>query len=308
MFELRNLKKIILITMILAFVFSLTACGGDTDTSNTSNEGTVVVGGKEFTEQDIMVHLVSELIEANTNLKVERKPFLGGTNIVFTAMKTGDLDISVDYTGTGLVSILGEEVVNDADEAYRIVKEKYNEQFDITWLEPLGFNNTYAIVMKEEVANELGIEKISDLKEYAADFSFAATQEFIERDDGYSGMKEVYGFEFKDARGMDPGLLYTAIDEGQVDVSVAFATDGRIPAFNLMILEDDKNYFPPYDAAVLIRNDTLEKYPELEEVLNSLAGLLTDEEMAKLNAQVDIEGKDSRQVAKDWLIEKGLID
>jgi osmoprotectant transport system substrate-binding protein len=305
MHMLKKFNKILLILMVLAFAFTLTACGGNKDTSS---EGTVTVGGKEFTEQDIMVHLVSELIEAKTELTVNRKPFLGGTNIVFTALKSGDLDISVDYTGTGLVSILGEKVVNDADEAYRIVKEKYNEKYNITWLEPLGFNNTYAIVMKEEVANELGIEKISDLKEYASDFSFAATQEFMEREDGYSGMKEVYGFEFKDAKGMDPGLLYTAIDEGQVDVSVAFATDGRIPAFNLKILEDDKNYFPPYDAAILIRNDTLEKYPELEDVLNSLAGLLTDEEMAKLNAQVDIEGKDSKQVAKDWLKEKGLID
>ena len=130
----------------------------------------------------------------------------------------------------------------------------------------------------------------------------------MERDDGYSGMKEAYGFEFKEAKEMDPGLLYTAINEKQVDVSVAFATDGRIPAFNLKILEDDKNYFPPYDAAILIRNDTLEKYPELEEILNSLAGLLTDEEMAKLNAKVDIEQQDSKEVARDWLVENGLID
>lgn len=303
--KLVKIKKFLLISIAFIFLISVTACGSNTANSE---EKTIAVGGKEFTEQDILVHLVSELIEAKTDLTVNRKPFLGGTNIVFAALKSGDLDISIDYTGTGLVSILDEEVVNNADEAYRIVKERYNKEFGITWLEPLGFNNTYAIVIREDMAEELSIEKISDLEEYAAEFSFAATQEFMERDDGYSGMKEAYGFEFKEAKEMDPGLLYTAINEKQVDVSVAFATDGRIPAFNLKILEDDKNYFPPYDAAILIRNDTLEKYPELEEVLNSLAGLLTDEEMAKLNAKVDIEQQDSKEVARDWLVENGLID
>ena len=120
-------------------------------------------------------------------------------------------------------------------------------------------------------------------------------------------MREVYGVEFKEAKGMDPGLAYTAIKEEQVEANVAFATDGRIPAFNLKILEDDKGYFPPYDAAILVRNETLEKYPELEDVLNSIAGTITDEEMAKLNAEVDLEERDPRQVAKDWLTDKGII-
>lgn len=292
-------KKSIFIALILVLVVSLAACGGS------SNK--VVIGGKDFTEQDILVHLVAELIEAKTDLQVERKPFLGGSSVVTTSLQSGDLDIMVDYTGTGLVSVLKEDVVTDADEAYRIVKEGYDEKFSIKWLKPLGFNNTFAITMREEMANEMGIETISDLEDHAKNLSFASTQEFLERDDGYDAMKEVYGVEFKDVKGMDPGLAYTAIKEEQVDVSVSFATDGRIPAFNLKILEDDKNFFPPYDAAVLIRNDTLEKHPELEEILNSISGILTDGEMASLNAKVDLEQKDPKQVARDWLVEKGII-
>lgn len=294
-----NKKGLIFIAVMLMLVISLTACGGSADK--------VVVGGKDFTEQDILVHIVSELIEAKTDIEVERKPFLGGSSVVATSQQSGEVDIMVDYTGTGLVSVLKEDVVNDSDEAYRIVKERYDDEFGIKWLEQLGFNNTFAITMREDMAAEMGIETISDLKEHADSFSFASTQEFLEREDGYDAMKELYGFEFKEVKAMDPGLAYTAIKEEQVEVNVAFATDGRIPAFNLRILEDDKNLFPPYDAAILIRNDALEEHPELEEVLNSIAGILTDEEMASLNAKVDLEQQDPKKVAKDWLMEKGVI-
>jgi glycine betaine/choline ABC-type transport system substrate-binding protein len=279
---------------------SFVGCGNKT-------EKTVVVGGKNFTEQDILVQLVSELIEANTDIKVTRKAYLGGSSIVAKSIETGDIDIYVEYTGTALMSVLNEEKMNDPDKVYELVKKRYNEEKNIKWLKPLGFNNTFAITMKESKADDLGIKTLTDLGTQSKDLIFASTQEFLERNDGYDFFKEVYNIDFKEVKGMDPGLCYTAVTEDQVDINVSFATDGRIPAFVLKVLKDDKNFFPPYYAAPLIRMDALEKYPELEDLLNSLAGKLTDDEMANLNAQVDIEKKDSKSVAKDWLKEKGLI-
>lgn len=295
-------KKTILASLLFAITIFITACSG-------SDSEKITVGGKNYTEQDIMVHLVSELIESETDLEVERKPFLGGTNVVFNALEAGDVDLSVEYTGTAYASILDESGLKDKDEIYERVKSEYSDQFGIEWLEPLGFNNTYALAMKEDEAEELGIEKVSDLEEYAKDFDLASDQEFLERDDdGLEPMLETYGLEFNDEIGMDAGLLYGAIDEGEVDVIVAFATDGRVSEFDLRILEDDQNFFPPYDAAVNAREEILEEHPELKDLLNELAGEFTDEKMAKLNAKVDIDGKDSEKAAEEWLIDQGLID
>lgn len=296
------MKKVLLLLMSLIMVVSLVGCGGSTA------EKTVVVGGKDFTEQDVLVQLVSELIEANTDIKVDRKAYLGGSSVVAESIETGDIDLYVEYTGTGLMSVLGEDKMNDPDEVYDLVKKRYEEEKEIKWLKPLGFNNTFAITMKEAKANEMGIKTLTDLGKQSNKLLFASTQEFLERPDGYEQFKEVYNVDFKDVKAMDPGLCYTAVKEDKVDVNVSFATDGRIPAFELKVLEDDKNFFPPYYAAPIVRMDTLEKYPELEEVLNSLAGKLNDSEMAKLNAQVDLEKKDSISVAKDWLKENGLIE
>ena len=298
------MKKTALAACTMLVATSLAACGGGDDSSAKK----VVVGGKDFTEQDILVHLVSEVIEAKTDIEVERKPYLGGSSVVATALESGDIDIAVEYTGTGLMSVLKKEAMTDPDEVFNTVKTEYEKQFGIKWLDPLGFNNTYALTVRKEMAEKMGIKSISDLSDYAKDLKFAATQEFLERSDGYDAMKPFYGVEFKDVKGMDPGLSYTALKEGQVDVSVSFATDGRIPAFGLVVLEDDKNFFPPYDASVLVRDDTIEKYPELEEALQSLSGKISDEEMAKMNAQVDIDQKDSKAVAKQWLVDNGIIE
>lgn len=269
----------------------------------------MIVGGKDYTEQDIMVHLLSELIESETDLEVERKPFLGGTHVVFNALKSGDIDFSVEYTGTAYASILDETELEDEEEVYNEVKKQYSEQFGIEWLEPLGHNNTNAMAMKEERVEELELEKISDLTAYAEDLVLASGQEFYERtNDGLEPLLEVYDLQFNDILGMDPGLLFQAIDEDEVDLIIAFATDQRVPAFDLRILEDDEDFFPRYDAAVNAREESLEKYPKLRELLNQLAGKFTDEEIAKLNAKVDIESQSSKKVAKEWLFDQGLID
>lgn len=296
------MKKLSILLIILTLLMSLAGCG------KTTTAKKVIVGGKDFTEQDILVQLVSEVIENKTDIEVERKAYLGGSSIVAKSIETGDLDMYVEYTGTALISVLGEEVINDPDEVYNLVKKRYSDEKQIEWLKPLGFNNTFAITMKKSKAEELGIKTLSDLAEHAPKLVLASTQEFLERDDGYDSMQEFYGIKFKEAKGMDPGLCYAAVRDDKADVNVSFATDGRIPAFELVILQDDKSFFPPYYASPIIRQDTLEKYPELEGVLNELSGKLTDGEMAKLNAGVDIEHKDPKIVAKEWLKANGLID
>jgi Periplasmic glycine betaine/choline-binding (lipo)protein of an ABC-type transport system (osmoprotectant binding protein) len=294
-------KKILLGLAMAATALLLAGCGG------ASSDKKVTVGGKNYTEQDVLVEIVKQTIEGNSDIKVTAKPFLGGTNVVATAMDRGDLDIYVEYTGTSLLHILKLPLESDSEKAYEIVKKAYGEQKKITWLKPLGFNNTYTLSMRREHAESLGVEKISDLVPLAPTLTFACEAEFMERPDGYPGLKATYNLEFDKVSSMDVGLMYGAVRDGQVDVIDAFATDGRIPAFDLKVLEDDKNFFPPYDAAPIIRQDTLAKYPELEERLNRLAGKLNDEEMAKLNAQVDLEKKVPRDVVAQWLKAQGIV-
>lgn len=298
----KNSKKFLLGGAAIVLALSFAACSGG------SKEGTIVVGGKDYTEQDIMVHLVSEVIEDKTDYKTDRKPYLGGTSVVVSSIKSGDVDIMVDYTGTGLIDVLKRDPMTDPDEVLKVVQEGYDEEYDIKWFDPLGFNNTYAITMRREMAEDMGIEKLSDLPEYASDFTFAAVQEFLEREDGYDGMAETYGFEFGDVKAMDPGLSYTALKDEQADISVSFGTDGRIPAFDFKIIEDDKNFFPPYNASIVARKDTLENNPGLEEALKTLEGKISDEEMAKMNSRVDIDKDNPKNVAREWLIENNLIE
>jgi osmoprotectant transport system permease protein len=304
-----NLKKGLNLLLVLLLSLSLAACGGANEGGEAGGEkATITISGKNFTEQDILAHMMASLIEAKTDIEVIRKPFLGGTQVVHSALINGDVDLYAEYTGTGWTATLKQETINQPQETYDKVKAAYEEQFNVTWLQPFGFNNTYTLAMREDHAKELGIETYSDLAKQSPNLVLGSTQEFLERPDGYKGLQEVYGMDFKDTKGMDPGLTYSAVKEGAVDVNDAFATDGRIPAFNLKVLKDDKQFFPPYYAAPVIRMDTLEAHPELEEVLNLLAGKLNDESMAQLNAQVDIDGKKAQTVAENWLKEQGLID
>ncbi|NLC65697.1 MAG: glycine/betaine ABC transporter substrate-binding protein [Clostridium sp.] len=299
---LKNSKKFILGGVAMVLALSFAACSGG------SKEGTIVVGGKDYTEQDVLVHLVSEIIEDKTDYDTDRKPYLGGTSVVVSSIKSGDVDVMVDYTGTGLIDVLKRDPMKNPDEVLEVVQEGYDKEYDIKWFDPIGFNNTYAITMRREMAEDMGIEKLSDLPEYASDFTFAAVQEFLEREDGYDGMSETYGFEFGDVKAMDPGLSYTALKDEQADISVSFGTDGRVPAFDFKIIEDDKNFFPPYNASVVARNDTLENNPGLEEALETLKGAISDEEMAKMNSRVDIDKDNPKDVAREWLIENNLIE
>ena len=282
---------------------------------------TIVVGSKDFTEQIIVSEMVAQLLE-DAGYPVERQLNLGGTVVAHEALVNGDIDVYVEYTGTGLLAILGLELPAAAatpeaggatpdaagvDPVYEIVSAEYQEQFNLTWLEPWGFNNTYALALRGDQATELGVVTITDLLEHDQDLVFGGTQEFLVREDGLLGLEEVYGVEFEDAVGFDPGLVYGAIESGDVDVISAFATDGRIPSLGLTLLEDDLGFFPPYFAAPVVSQEILDQSPEVAAVLNQLGGMIDDQTMADLNFQVDDGGMEAADVARTFLVEQGLI-
>ncbi len=267
---------------------------------------TIIVGSKGFTEQTILGNMIALLMETN-GFKVDRKIGLGGTVICHEAIVRGDINVYVEYTGTGLTAILKKPVMKDPEEVYQVVKKDYEDKFKLTWLKPWGFNNTYCIVMRRDDAERLKVKKISDLKPIAKDLVFGATIEFLARPDGVPGLVKQYDLKFKEQKGMDPGLVYKAIAEKQVDVISGFATDGRIPAFNLVVLEDDLKFFPPYYAAPVVRMDLLAKAPQVATILNRLAGMISDTTMATLNYTVDGKKVEAETVARDYLKNQGLI-
>ncbi|MFY0543586.1 glycine betaine ABC transporter substrate-binding protein [Brevibacillus sp. H7] len=297
------LQKIGVGVLALA-VAGLAGCSALTGTT-ASDKVTVV--GKDFSEQDVLANLVGVLIEKSTDLKVEIKSFLGGTDVCFNAVKNGSADMYVEYTGTGLVNIMGQEAISDPQQVYDLVKTEFSKKYQLEWLEPIGFNNTYALAVSQETAQKYNLKTISDLKQHAGKLTFGTEQEFLERSDGLKGLEKTYGLSFQDEKAMNPGLKYKALSEGEVDLIDAFSTDGQLVKHNLVLLEDDKQFFPPYFAAPLVRSETLEKHPELREVLGKLAGKIDDKQMAQLNAQVDVDKKKAKDVAEAWLKEQGLI-
>lgn len=261
----------------------------------------VRVGSKNFTEQDILGELVAQLIERHTDLKVERRFGLGGTGVCHAALVSGELDVYVEYTGTALLDVLNYQLRADPDEVFRIVAKAYRQRFDLEWLPPIGFNNTYAITVRAEEADENRWRTISDLSSVAGQLSAGFTAEFMERPDGYPGLQRAYGFGFGQTADLDPGLMYKALADGQVDVICAFATDGRIAAYNLRVLRDDKAFFPPYDAAPVVRGELLREHPELRAALIALAGTINDSAMRRLNYAVDELKRRPATVAREWL-------
>lgn len=296
-------NKIKITTIFLIIIILLTNAAGCTGSNEENLE--IRVGGKNFTEQYIMAEMFSILIEENTDLNTTLQTNLAST-VLFEAIKADEVDLYLEYTGTGLIN-LGMEPLTDPDEVYEIVKTEYDKQFNIKWMEPYGFNNTYAMMVTRETANKYGLETVSDLAEVAHEMTLGGSYVFTERADGYPGLSKHYDFEFDVVIGLDPSLMYQALIEGSVDVISGFATDGRIVAFDLVSLIDDKQFFPPYDATVIVRGEVLEKHPELEEILNRLANRIDDNKMAELNAAVDLDKREPADVAREFLEKEGLI-
>jgi osmoprotectant transport system permease protein len=270
-------------------------------------ERTIRIGSKNFTEQLILAEIMAQRIEHETDLRVERKFNLGGTMICHESLISGEIDMYPEYSGTGLIAILKRaDRTSNPDEVYDIVARTYRELFDLRWLRPIGFNNTYAIAVRRKDAEQNGWSTISDLREPADSLRAGFTAEFSERPDGYPGLKEAYGFGFGTVIDLDPSIMYDAVKEGEVDVITAFSTDSRIPGYNLVVLDDDRGFFPPYYAAVVVRENTLKRYPEIGEALEPLAGLIDEQTMQGLNFRVDQEKRSIREVVREFLHGKGL--
>jgi len=281
--------------------------GYDSKGSDNGSLGRVTIASKNFGEQFILGELMAQLIEEKTDLAVTRRFDLGGTMICHGALVNGEIDIYAEYTGTGLTAVLKRPVLPDPEEVFSLVAREYRERFGICWLKPFGFNNTYAITVRKGDALNQRWEKISDLHGAAPSLRAGFTSEFAERPDGYPGLKKIYGFSFKSVRDLDPTLMYEALVNEEVDVICAFATDGRIAAYRLAPLTDDRGFFPPYHAAPLVRKEVLEACPRIRDALAPLSSLLDNDTMRRLNYEVDCRKRPAYKVARAFLKSRGLL-
>ncbi|MEX2580007.1 MAG: glycine betaine ABC transporter substrate-binding protein [Verrucomicrobiales bacterium] len=265
--------------------------------------GTVRIGSKNFTEQIVLGELLAQWIEAKTDLRTERRFNLGGTMICHEALTAGAIDLYVEYSGTALLTLLGRELDPGAspEDVLEEIRAAYRQRFDLEVLPPLGFENTYAVTIRSDMAKERGWTKISDLVDHASELRAGFTAEFMEREDGLRGLVRVYGLDFGSLGDLAPELMYPAVAQGSVDVIGAFSTDGRILEFDLVTLEDDRKFFPPYEAAPVARRELLDRHPELEPALRELGGLLDGDAMRGLNHAVDVDKRNPRQVVRDFL-------
>jgi glycine betaine/choline ABC-type transport system substrate-binding protein len=262
----------------------------------------IVVASKNFTEQTILAELVARQIERRTDLTVERRFFLGGTFVCHRAIVSGEVDIYVEYTGTALTAILGRPPMAEPAAVYDTVRRIYPERFGLTWGEPLGFDNTFAILIRGADARRLGIRTISEAAAYTPRWRAGFGYEFMEREDGFAGLARTYGLEFAGPpRTMDLGLSYRALADGEVDLIAGNSTDGLIEALDLFQLVDDRGYFPPYEAAPVIRNGVLARHPDVGTALAELAGTISNSDMRRLNYLVDVEHRDVSAVVSEWL-------
>jgi osmoprotectant transport system substrate-binding protein len=286
-------KSFLTVVLLLAACW-LPACGG--------RRQTLVIGSKNFTEQVILGEMVAQQLEAKTGLRVERRFYLAGTYICHQALLAGRIDAYVEYTGTALTAILKQPAESDPVDVLDKVKREYAQRFGLDVMDPLGFNNTFAIVVRGETARRLHLHTLSQAVPYAAGWRPGFGYEFMERPDGYQGLVRTYHLTFgQPPRIMDLGLLYRALLEGQVDLVAGNSTDGLIAARDLAVLDDDKHYFPPYQAVPIVRDETLKLHPAVREAIKELGGKISDAEMRRLNYAVDGEHRDVVDVVHEFL-------
>ncbi len=273
-----------------------------------SHSDRIVVGSKNFTESFILGELMAQQIEAHSKLKVERRFYLAGTYICQQAMLAGRIDVYPEYTGTALTAILKQRISRDKQEVYQRVKSEYEQRFHLTLGPALGFNDTFAMEIRGEEARRLGIKTLSQAAQYAPQWRAGFGYEFMERPDGFQGLVNTYGLRFAEKpRIMDLGLLARALQDHQIDFAGGNATDGLIPAMNLFVLEDDRRYFPPYEAVPVIREQALQQHPEVGSALAELGGKISDAEMQQMNYAVDGQHKDVQEVVREFLRSKNFL-
>ncbi|HEM3071999.1 ABC transporter permease/substrate-binding protein [Streptococcus suis] len=296
-------------TILLALLVTLFTVGASYVPMLNFSTKQLVIAGKLGAEPEILINMYKLLIEDRTDIKVEIKPNFGKTSFLYEALKSGSIDIYPEYTGTITSTLLKNssmDLSTNSDEVYTYAKEAILEQDGLVYLAPMAFQNTYALAVTEDYAQKNGIEKISDLAKVQQTAVAGFSLEFNDREDGNIGLKNLYNLQLN-VKTMEPALRYEAIKSGNVQIIEAYSTDSKVVTYKLKILEDDKRLFPPYQAAPLLSKETLEKYPELEQVLGVLAGNISTEEMTQMNYAVDVEGKSAEQVAREYLEQEGLL-
>jgi osmoprotectant transport system permease protein len=272
---------------------------------SSSTRGHVTVGSKDFTESNLLAEIVAQLLESE-NVEVERRFDLGG-NLAHNAVLAGQIDLYPEYTGTAFTAILHHQPITDPKAVYDQVKRDYAQQFQLEASPPLGFDNTFAILVRGEDARRLNLKTISDAAKYSRQWQAGFGHDFINRADGYPGFSKTYGLQFTKVSDMALDLTYTALSSRKVDLIAGNSTDGRIAALDLVQLEDDRHYFPPYEGVFFTRQDALQRVPALREILEKLGGIISTDEMRKLNYEVDGAKRDKKIVVREWLVKKGLI-
>jgi len=287
--------------LVFLFLLPVVGCG--------RHANLIVIGSKNFTEQLLLGELFAQVIEAHTHLQVERRFYLAGTFICQQAILAGRIDIYPEYTGTALTAVLKDQPGGDKQEVYRRVKQSYEEKFGLTVGPPLGFDDTFAMIIRGEDARRLKLKTLSQAAAFTPQWRAGFGYEFMERPDGYKGLVASYGLRFAEApRIMDLGLITRALKERQVDLIAGNNTDGLIPALDLFVLEDDHHYFPPYEAVAIMRQEMLKNHPDVGAALNLLPGAISDDDMRRMNYEVDGQRRDPTVVVKEFLQQHKLVD
>lgn len=288
------------ITAFLSTILLMSACG--------EKKETIRIATKPMTEQFILAEMLSILIQDQTPYAVEiTKGIGGGTSNIHPALLKGEFDLYPEYTGTSWMLILKRDTFPAPEQLYTELKKEYHDKLGLKWLAPYGFNNAYSLAVNKANAKKYHLNKFSDLAKYPDTFIFGAEYDFYEIPMGYKELCNRYGLQFKKELDMDIGLKYEAVQSGKIDVMNIFTTDGQLSGSELIVLEDDRHFFPSYHCATVVREDVLKKYPGLENALNKMDGILTDGEMAGLNYLVDIKGRPEQEVARQFLENKGLL-
>lgn len=293
----------------ILYIISILVCCGISISMilQTKTEKILRIATKPMTEQYILGEMLDLLIEKETDLQVELTQGVGGgTSNIQPAMENGEFDLYPEYTGTAWNTVLKEEGIYNED-LFTSLQQRYEDELSMEWVGMYGFNNTYGIVVRKEIADQYNLETYSDLQSVANQLTFGAEYDFFEREDGYDALCETYDLQFKDTMDMDIGLKYQAIQQGKIDVMIIFTTDGQLASSDVKVLKDDKQFFPSYLCGNVIRSEVLEEYPELNSIFEKVTEIITDQDMAEMNYAVETEGKEPRDVAKEFLQSHHLL-
>lgn len=312
---MKHYTRLLSLAAAAGLILSLAACGdrnapaSSGGEENSASADPIQIATKPMTEQYILGEMLKLVIESSTDYTCQiTKGIAGGTNNIMPAMESGEFDLYPEYTSSGYVMVLGHNASGVSDEEiWNTLQEEYPAQHQMRWVSQYGFNNTYCLTVRGEVAREYDLKTCSDLTAVADKLTFGGNPDYLEREDGFPKVCATYGYNFKDTKSIDIGVKYAALENGDIDVMNGFTTDAQLGAQDVVVLEDDQHLQVNYFCSTVVREDALENYPGLEDALMLMDGILSDGEMAKLNYRVEVEGEDEADVARDYLVTKGIL-